>query len=420
MNTEFFIAKKIISGNKKQSGSSKPIVKLAILGIALGLIVMILTVAIVKGFQDEIRDKVIGFGSNIQITGFSTNNSFEPEPINKNQPFYSNLSKLNGIKHIQVYATKNGIIKTKDEIEGVVLKGVDKDYNWDFIKKNITEGNILTHNDTAASKEIIISGIIAKRLNLKINDKLFIYFITKKKNEDNSNSPTSYEQRVKNFTICGIYDTGFEEFDKKTVYVDIQQIQKLNYWPEDIVSGFEIEIENLDKIEEMGEVVNNEVGHEFNAQTIKQLNATIFSWLDLQDMNAIIVIILMIVVSAINMISTLLIIILERTNMIGILKSLGMNDLSIQKIFLYNAAYIIGKGLVWGNAIGILLCYIQLQFGVFTLPKETYYVSVVPIKIDVIQVVILNSITLISCLVMLILPSFVVSKITPVKAIRFS
>jgi len=420
LNTEFFIAKKIIFGTKNQKASSKPIVKLAILGISLGLIVMILTVAIVKGFQNEIRDKVIGFGSNIQITNYSTNNSYEPDPITKDQPFYSTLPKQNGIKHIQVFATKNGIIKTKDEIEGVVLKGVSNDYDWDFIKKNMNEGRVLTLSDTSASKDIIVSQTLAKRLNIKKDDKLFIYFITKKKDTSGETAQEAYEQRVKTFNVCGIYDTGFEEFDKKTVFVDLRQIQKLNYWTDDLVGGFEVEINDIEQIDEMGDIVNQEVGVGFNAQTMKQTNATIFSWLDLQDMNAVIVIVLMIVVAAINMISTLLILILERTNMIGILKALGMPNVSIRKIFLYNAIYIISKGLIWGNVIGLLLCFIQHKFGIFTLPKETYYVSVVPIAVNLTHVLLLNLITLVCCFVMLLLPSYVVSRITPVKAIRFS
>jgi len=399
---------------------SKPIVRIAILGISLGLVVMVLTVAIVTGFQNEIRDKVIGFGSNIQITSYDSNTSLEPTPVSRVQPFYPSLESKPGIAHIQVYATKSGLIKTKKDNEGVLLKGIGSDYDWSFIKKNMKEGSIFTVSDTGTSKSIVISRQLAARLELKTGGKLLIYFVTKKKTMDAETEGAEYEQRVKDFYISGIYETGFEEYDKKLVLVDIAQVQKLNYWSRDQVGGFEVSIKNYNDLEKASEMVNEEIGQGLNAQTIRQSNSTIFTWLDLQDVNAVVVITLMILVAGINMISALLIIILERTNMIGILKALGSSNGSIQKIFLYNAMYMIGKGLFWGNLVGIALCLVQKQFGILTLPQETYYISVVPINIDIAFILLLNAGTLLTCVLMLIIPSFIVSRITPVKAIRFS
>ncbi len=398
---------------------SKPIVRIAVLGISLGLVVMILTVAIVTGFQNEIRDKVIGFGSNIQITNYDSNTSLEPTPVSRKQSFYPSIEEKPGIKHIQVYATKNGLLKTKKENEGVLLKGVGSDFDWSFIKKNLKEGEAFSVTDTGTSKSIVLSKVMAARLDLKTGDKLLIYFVTKKKEAEEDAAP-EYEQRVKDFYISGIYETGFEEYDKKVALVDIAQIQKLNYWTRDQVGGFEVSIDDYTKIDKMGEIVNEEIGQELSAQTIRQTNSTIFTWLDLQDVNAIVVISLMILVAGINMISALLIIILERTNMIGILKALGSSNGGIQKIFLYNAAFMIGKGLLWGNIAGIALCLFQKQFGIFTLPQETYYISVVPINMEPLHILLLNAGTLLACLFMLVIPSFIVSRITPVKAIRFS
>jgi lipoprotein-releasing system permease protein len=277
-------------------------------------------------------------------------------------------------------------------------------------------GKAFNLTDTGASKNIVISKYLADKLELKVDDKMIIYFLTKK--EDSLN--IQYEQRVKVFYISGIYETGFEDIDKQLVLVDIRQIQKLNYWCNDQVGGFEIAIKDYKKIDKVGEYVNDLVGQGLVAQTVKEVNPTVFSWLDLQDLNAIIVIVLMILVAGINMISALLVLILERTNMIGILKALGAKNNSIQKIFLYNAAYLIGKGMLWGNIIGLGIALFQQYFGLFKLDQATYYVSVIPININFGTILLLNIGTLLSCLIMLIIPSFIVSKITPVKAIRFS
>lgn len=415
MNTERFIAKRIISekGNKQLSDS---IIRISIVGIALGLAVIILTVAIVTGFQNEIKNKLIGFGAHIQITNYDNNISDEPQPIDKQQAFLKDLKNNPEVNHVQVYTTKSGIIKTKIDNEGVLLKGIGDDYDWTFINENLKQGKSFTVSDTGLSRDIVISKYLADKLELKLNDKMVIYFLTQKKDNESIN----YEPRIKVFYITGIYETGFEEIDRRLVLVDIQQLQKLNYWTENQIGGFEVAIKNYKKIDALGDEVNDLIGQGLVAQTIKETNSTIFSWLDLLDMNAIIVIALMLLVAGINMISALLILILERTNMIGILKALGASNGSIQKIFLYNAAYLIGKGLLWGNVLALSIALLQKQFGIFKLDQATYYVSVIPVNISVVHILVLNAGTLVCCMLMLVIPSFIVSKITPVKAIRFS
>ncbi|MES2591839.1 MAG: ABC transporter permease [Bacteroidota bacterium] len=416
MNTERFIAKRIISGTGTSNQLSRPIVRISVLGIALGLAVIILTVAIVTGFQNEIRNKLIGFGSHIQIANYDNNESDEPQPISMYQPFVEELKNNPDIKHVQIYSTKIGIIKTKTDNEEVLLKGIGNTYDWGFINENLKAGKTFNVSDTGLTRDIVISKYLADKLNLKLNDKMIIYFLIKKADSVSF----EYQQRIKTFFISGIYETGFEDIDKKLVLVDIKQIQKLNYWTSDQVGGFEVTIKDYKKIDDLGEYVNDLVGQDLIAKTIKEKQPTIFSWLELQDMNAIIVITLMILVAGINMISALLVLILERANMIGILKALGARNTSIQKIFLYNAVYLIGKGLLWGNIIAITLALIQKQFGIFKLDQANYYVSVIPVNIDFFHIVALNIGTLLCCLLMLIVPSFIVSKITPVKAIRFS
>ncbi|HET6226785.1 MAG TPA: ABC transporter permease, partial [Bacteroidia bacterium] len=386
MNTERFLAKRIISGSGSSNRLSRPIVRISIIGIALGLAVMILTVAIVRGFQQEVRGKLIGVGSHIQVTNYDNNSSDEPHPISKNQPFLNGTLSLPGVSHVQVYSTKTGIVKTKTVNEGILLKGIGSDYDWTFITRNLRAGKTFTVSDTGLSRSIVISKFMADKLELQLNDKMVIYFLTKKQDS----VVTQYEQRAKAFYISGIYETGMEDIDKTLALVDIRQLQKLNYWRADQIGGFEMSIDNYEQIDKIGEEVNELIGNGLKAETIKEINPTIFSWLELQDVNAIIVIFLMILVAGINMISALLILILERTNMIGILKALGSTSSSIQEIFLYNAAYLIGKGLLWGNVIGLGLAFIQKQYGIFKLDEATYYVAVIPIDINWIHIILLN------------------------------
>lgn len=408
MNLEYFIAKNIIKGDNRSKKFTKPVINISIIAIALGLIVMIVAVSIVSGFQREIRNKVIGFGSHIQITSYDSQNTYEANPISKKQDFYPSLAEKDGIKHIQVFATKAGIIKTKEEIYGVVVKGVGSDFDWSFFNENIVEGEVFKVNDTIKSNDIIISKHISNKMKLNVGDKMFVYFIQQ-----------NGQLRPKDFIVKGIYQTDLEGFDNLYVLTDIAHIQKRNGWDKNQVGGFEVLIDDYHDIDKMGDYVYDNVSYELHSSTIKDLNPDIFSWLSLQDYNVNIIIILMILVAIINIVSALLILILERTNMIGILKALGLPNWNVRKIFLYNAAYLIIKGMVIGNVIGIALCLIQLKFGILTLPAESYYVTQVPIEFNFTYIAALNIGTLVVCLIMLIIPSMVITKISPVKAIRF-
>ncbi len=344
----------------------------------------------------------------IHISKYSLNNSYEDlNPVTIYQSFYPAIDTVPGIKHIQVYAHKAGIIKTNNEIEGVVLKGISTDFDWSFFKEYLIEGKVFEITDSVKSNDILISHTTATRLQLKTGDGLAIYFV--------QNPPL-----VRKFNISGIYKTGLEEYDEKYALIDIKHIQKLNNWEADQVGGFEVFLDRMEDLPYFSDLLYYEIaGQDLEVQNIKEINPNIFEWLALQDMNEQVILGLMILVAIINMITALLILILERTNMIGILKSLGATDWLIRKIFLYNAAYIVGWGLVIGNLLGLSICWLQLKFGFIKLPEESYYISVAPIDIEPITVVILNLGTMIVCLFALIWPSFLATSINPIKAIRF-
>lgn len=407
MNFELFITRHIL--RKERGNLSGPAIRIAIISIALGLSVMIIAISILTGFQKEIRDKVSGFSSHIVITSYDFNNSLEYTPVMMDQPFYPSLDTISGIRHIQVFATKGGIIKTEDQMEGVILKGVGPDYNWEAVQAWIIEGRLPMIHDSAKTTEILISSTIADKLHFATGDDLRMYFV----------SEGQKQPRGRKFNIVGIYSSGLEDFDKQYLFGDIRQIQKLNNWPEDMVSGFEVLIDDFTEIEEMGEIVKSMIAYHLKSETIKETEEQIFSWLELQDMNVIVIIVLMVIVAGFSMISALLILILEKTNMIGILKALGTLNISIRKIFIYNAVYIIGIGLLWGNLIGISLSLLQSSFSLIPLPEESYYVSTVPIDLSPGYILILNAGILIFCTLMLIIPSYVITVISPIKAIRF-
>lgn len=418
MNVLFFIAKRIIGKKGKGGKISRPTVNIAITGVAIGIAVMILTVAIVVGFQMSIRDKVEGFNADIQINKMDNNNSMEPSPIDRFQPFLGELKKLPMVKHIQVYATKNGIIKTKTENEGVLLKGVGGDYDWTFINKNLVKGTVLHPVDTIAGNGIIISKAIASELGADTGSKLLIFFITRTRKADSMGN-YGYEQRVKTFYVKGIYHTGLDEFDRQIVFVDIGQIQNLNFWTSKQVGGFEVTCSNFKKVDDNEAAINNLIGQDLEATSIRKVNSAIFSWLDLQNTNADIIISLMVIVSAISMISALIVLILENANMIGVLKALGMNNFDIQKIFIMDGAYLILLGLFYGNVAGLSLCWLQSHYGLIKLSQETYYISQVPIYLNWKYIVLLNAISFHSCMLMLILPSFITSKIKPAVTLKY-
>ena len=406
MNVEYFIAKRLVSAKEGNNRLSRPIIRIAILAIALSVAVMLISIGVVKGFKKDIADKVIGFGSHIQITAFSDNNSYETKAISKNQDFYPSIENEKGINHIQYFATKAGIIKTANEIHGVILKGVGSDFNRDFFKDNLVEGEVPIYNDTLTSSRVIISKKIADLLDLEIDEKLIMYF---------AQDPP----RVRKFVVAGIYTTELEEFDNLYVFGDIRHIQNLNNWGIDSVGGFEITIHNFDNLDALTQMVYEKIDYDLNAQTIKEINPQIFDWLKLQDINVNVIIILMLIVAGINIITALLILILERTKLIGILKAIGQNNWSVRKVFLYNASYLIGKGLFWGNLLGIGLCLLQKYFHLISLNPSTYYMNTVPIHLAFSDVLLLNFGAMLSCILMLIIPTYLITKITPIKAIRF-
>ncbi|MGA1976880.1 MAG: FtsX-like permease family protein [Bacteroidales bacterium] len=413
MNLPYFIAHRLIRGRREGNSFSRPINVIAVIGIASGLAVMILAVAILTGFKQKIREKVVGFGSNIQIVNFDSNLSLETAPISRDQDFVPKIKKLPGIKHLQVFATKAGIIQTGDEIQGVVLKGIGSDFDWSFFESNMIDGKVFTVNDSVRTDKVIISKKISDMLKLKTGDSFVMHFV--------QDPP-----RMRKFTVCGIYETSLEDFDKIYVFCDIGHIRRLNGWKDDQVSGFEIFINDFDKLDMITDNVRDVVGYrisegdeKFKVTNIRIKYPQIFDWLNFQDVNVMIIIALMLVVAGFNMISGLLILILEKTNMIGILKALGSNDITIRRIFLYQAAYLIVKGLLWGNLLGIGLAFLQLKTGLATLDPSSYYIKTVPVNLQVSHILLLNAGTMAVILIMLLVPSNLISRITPVKAIRY-
>lgn len=405
MNFEYFISLRLRKG--KGPSFSRPIIRISIAGIALGLAVMLVSLAILQGFQKQVRDKVSGFGAHIQITGFSSNLSYEPSPVTISDVKTDELRKIKGVKQIQAYGLKAGIIKTSDEIHGVVFKGVDRNYDWSFFQEKLTRGKLPVIGNQTPSNDVIISGKVARMLNLNTGDDLRMYFIIEN------------TTRGRKFRVSGIYETGLEEFDETYVLGDIGHIRKLNDWDSLTASGVEILIEPFGDLDRIAGLVYQSTGYNLNSQTIKQLYPQIFDWIEIQDLNVLIILILMALVSGITMISTLLILILERTNDIGVLKALGSSDAGIRKIFIYASVYIIGYGLLWGNLLGLGLIGLQAKTGFVPLPEESYFVSSVPVYIGFTEILIINLSTVAVCTLMMLLPSMVVKYISPITALRY-
>lgn len=414
MNAELFIARRVYKGDKNNNKKvTSPAIKIAIAGIALGLAVMVVAVCIIVGFKKEVRAKVIGFGSHIQLTAFETNNSYEHTPIAISDTLRQILTANKDIRHFQEFITKPGIIKTESDFMGVVLKGVADNYDWDFFKSNMVEGDVIVRNDTSTANSAVISKTIANKLHLKVGDKFTCYFVQ---------DPV----RARRFDIVGIYQTNFEDWDKLFIITDKDVLGSLNDWDDDLVSGIEVLVNDYNNLDVISQNLffdmssyNDRLGNALYTRSIKDINPMIFNWLSLLDMNVWVIITLMLIVSGFTMISGLLIIILERTNMIGMLKSMGARDFSIRKVFLYLSAFLIGRGMFWGNVIALVFCIIQDKYEVLKLDPYTYYLSSVPIDLNLIYIILLNVGTLIVSLLMMIGPSYLVAKITPSKSIRF-
>lgn len=410
MNFEFFMARRIIAAKDYKSSISAPIIKIAITAIALGLIMMLISIATGVGLQKKIREKVSAFNGDIIITNFDTNFSNDSNiPISKNQEFYPNFNMVDGVNHIQITASKGGVIRTETDFEGIVVKGVGTDYDWRYFSEFLVEGRLPNYLE-GLNEEVLISEYLANRLHLKVGETIRTFFW-------DSESKGAFRSR--GFTIVGLYNSGFQQFDEQFVIADIRHIQRLNHWEEDQIGAFELFVDDFDNIGTIGNAVYNETGSTLDTQTIRDKYYAIFEWLDLFDFNIALIIGIMILVAGINMITALLVLILERTQMIGILKALGSSDWSVRKVFLYNAMYLIGVGLFWGNFIGIGLLLLQKYGKFFPLNPDTYYVTEAPVYLDFGYILILNLGTFALCLFMLLIPSYIISKISPVKAIRF-
>ena len=415
-NTELFIARRIFFARGTSRKFSESIVSFAVFGIAFGLFVMILSVAIVTGFKKEVRNKVIGFGSHIQLVNFDSNSSYETVPVSKNQPWLKEIRDIKGIKNVQSFATKPGIIKTDDEIHCIVLKGVGPDFDWSFFKDNLVDGSVFSASDSARNDNVLISKQVASLLKLKVGDPLYTYFL-------NEGTKT---QKMRKFKICGIFSTSLEEFDRLFVLADISHLRKLNDWNSDQISGFEISINDFDQLSSITRQIrqitlkySKEDESVLRPIPITSKYPQIFDWLNLLDMNVWIILGLIILVAGFNMVSGLLILMLERTTMIGVLKAIGTENWSIRKIFIYISTFLILRGMLWGNLIAIAFCIIQSRFGLFKLDPTSYYLNTVPVNLKISHLLMLNIGTVLITLLMLLVPSWYVTKIEPDKAIRF-
>ena len=410
MNLEYFIAKRLITAKNYKSSISAPIIKIAISAIAIGIIMMLVSVATGIGLQKKIRDKVSAFNGQVIISNYDNNNSeITLVPISKKQDFYPNFKSVPEVRHIQAIATKAGIIRTEKAFEGIIFKGVGQDYDWNNIKEYLIEGRLPDFSGTL-NEEVIISEFLANRLHLKVGDNFNTFFIK----EEQGKMPNS-----RRFKITGVFNSGFQDFDATYIIGDIRHIQRINKWAPDQVGAFEVFVKDFNNIKTTGSQIYDQTSSTLDTKTIIEKYSYIFDWLQLFDFNIIVILAVMILVATINMVVALLVLILERTQMIGILKAMGANNWTVRKIFLYNAFYLIFRGLFWGNLIGIALLLIQQQFGVVQLNPENYYVNQAPVYINWGYVVLLNLLTITVCFLVLLIPSYIITKISPVKAIRF-
>lgn len=407
----YFISRRIVHNTERSF--SRLIIAIARVAIALSLAVMLISTSLVNGFRATISDKVYGFWGHINIARQSLRNSFDDMPIQEDSVFEQQVEDIPGVVNIQTYARKAAIIKTKTAMEGVILKGVGADFNWDAFKPYILSGDGIDLTDSVVSRGTLLSKSTADRLKFTVGDSVLVHIIDQKENGE-------YAQMFRKLRVTGIYNTGLAEFDQLFMLVDIRHIQRLNNWPAGSIGGYEVFIQNPADLMPIEKQVDKAADPFWEVQTITEIIPSVFDWLNLQKVNEWIILVLMFLVALINMVTSLLILILERANMIGILKSMGAHNTTIRKIFLFNAGHIIFWGMVAGNVLGIGLCLLQQQFGLIKLPEESYYVSVAPVKMDLIWILGLNIGTFVVSLVFLIIPSLIVARIRPIKAIRFN
>lgn len=414
MNYSLFIARKIYNGGDKTRKVSKPAIRIATIGVAIGLAVMIATVSVVLGFKHSVRNKVIGFGSHITVADFNTLESSEQYPIQVSDSVLSALRRIPGVKHAERFAYTQGILKTDNDFLGITLKGVGPEFDSVFIHQNMVSGYIPTFSDSKTQQKLLISKTIADKLGLKTGERVFAYFVN------------GQGVRTRRFTICGIYETNLRQYDSQICFTDLYSANRLNGWERDQYGGAELLVRDFSQLDATAlnvlQAVKNKAdkyGATYSAETVIEQNPQIFSWLDLMDLNVWIILALMVSVAGVTMISGLLIIILERTQMIGILKALGSRNRQIRHVFLWFATFIIGRGLLWGNLIGIGLCLLQQQTGLVSLDPQTYYVSTVPVELNIPLIIALNLSTLFICIFVLIAPSYLISHIHPAKSMHY-
>ena len=414
MNFPFFIARRIYSDKGDKRKVSRPAIRIAIIGVAIGLAVMIVTVSVIFGFKHTIRDKVVGFGSHMQVYNILTYSGSTPHPICADDSLMDVLRSVEGVKNVERYTTTQGILKTDEDFLGVVFKGIGPEYDTSFLKQHLKEGEIPQFSDSTSHYQLLLSKMIADKLRLKTGDKVFAYFID---NED---------VRTRKYTVCGIYQTNMTRFDENLCFTDIYTANKLNGWNKDQITGVEITVTDFERLQETSDrfvvQVNRSLDNEGNclvSDTIYELYPQVFSWLELLDINVWIILALMVCVAGFTMISGLLIIILERTQMIGVLKALGARNDAIRHTFLWFSVFIIGQGLFWGNVIGIGIVVIQQMTGIVTLDPQIYYVTEAPMELNIPVILLINVATLLICVFVLIAPSYLISHIHPAKSMRY-
>ncbi len=417
MNFELFIAKRIIAAKQYKSTISSPIIKIAVLAIAIGMVMMLVSVATSIGLQHKIQEKVAAFNGHVIISKYDNNRSnLSANPIAIQQDFYPNFKTVSGVSHVQAVANKGGVIRTKTDFEGVNLKGVGADYDWQYFQEFLVSGKLPNVKGKKENNELLISTYLAQRLGFKVNEKIVVHF----PKQDLNLLPNR-----RNFTIVGLYNSGFQDFDKTIIVGDIRHIQRMNKWQKakngnyTQVGNFEVFLNKFDTLEEKGAEIYEKTSSFLNVQTIAEKYYTIFEWIKIFDFNTYAIIAIMIFISVINMSVMLLVLILEKTKLIGVLKALGSHNWSIRKIFLYNASYIVLIGLFWGNLIGLGLLFAQKHFKFFPLNPATYYVTEVPVYLNLWYIIVLNVGTFVICFLLLLIPSVIITKISPVKAIRF-
>ena len=414
MNFPFFIARRIYAENDERRKVSRPAIRIATLGVAIGLAVMLVSVCVVLGFKHSIRDKVVGFGGHITVADFMTLQGSEPYPVCMNDSMVRVLKGIRGVQHVQRFALKQGILKTDNDFLGVMLKGGGQEFDTTFIHRHLVEGAIPAFSDMRSSNRLLISQIMADKLRLHTGSKVFAYFI------DND------RVKARRFTVAGIYQTNLTRFDETVCFTDLYTAVKLNGWESDQAGGAELTVDDFDRIADVEDIVVRKVnrttdkyGETYSSETIQDANPQIFSWINLLDLNVWIILVLMVCVSGFTMISGLLIIILERTSMIGLLKALGARNRSIRHTFLWFAVFIIGKGMFIGNILGLGLCLLQQYTGVIRLDASTYYVDTVPVEINLPLLLLLNAATLTVSVFVLVAPSYLISRISPAKSMRY-